>query len=400
MLYLIGIIITFFLAVLLLTKRNKSEADNILTTWLFLIGVHLSFYYLHYSGNHLEYPFLLGLELPLPFVHAPLLYLYTASLTNQSRHKKYRLLHFLPILFIYILFSSFLTSSNANKLYVYQNHGINYQIHLKVIYFVIIISGLCYIFLALLLIKKHKNNIVNNFSYTENITLNWLRYIIVGLILIWVMIIVGNDYLIFSAVVLYVIFIGYFGIKQVGIFTQTQSFDQNSNNKVLHFNKNGGKQQNLKQRDNEEAEELIRVDIKDQELNLEQDFIKYQKSSLIEPVIKEIHQKLVFIMQSEKLYKNPTLTLSELARRLDVQSNHLSQIINSIEKKNFFDYINSQRIEEFKAIVTFPENRKFTLLYLALECGFNSKTSFNRNFKKVTNLSPSEYLNKRNIELT
>ncbi|MFZ1519745.1 MAG: AraC family transcriptional regulator [Ignavibacteriaceae bacterium] len=248
--------------------------------------------------------------------------------------------------------------------------------------------------------KKYKNNLVNNFSNTENITLNWLRYIIVGLILIWVMIILGNDYLLFSAVVLYVIFIGYFGIKQVGIFTQTQAFDQNSNNNALTFNKNSGKQQNLKQRDNEDTEELIRVDIKDQELNLEQDFIKYQRSSLNEPVIKEIHHKLVFIMQSEKLYKNPTLTLSELARRLDVQSNHLSQIINSIEKKNFFDYINSLRIEEFKSIVTFPENRKFTLLYLALECGFNSKTSFNRNFKKVTNLSPSEYLNKQNIELT
>ena len=97
-------------------------------------------------------------------------------------------------------------------------------------------------------------------------------------------------------------------------------------------------------------------------------------------------------MQEEKLYKNSELTLADLSQKLNVHPNVLSQVINSAEQKNFYDYINCQRIEEFKRIILLPENQKFTLLSLAFECGFNSKTAFNRNFKKATGISPSEYL--------
>ena len=71
MFYLAGIIITFFLAVLLAGKNGKSQADQILTAWLILTGVHLAMFYLYLSGNYLKFPWLLGLHLPLPLVHGP-----------------------------------------------------------------------------------------------------------------------------------------------------------------------------------------------------------------------------------------------------------------------------------------------------------------------------------------
>ena len=71
----------------------------------------------------------------------------------------------------------------------------------------------------------------------------------------------------------------------------------------------------------------------------------------------------------------------------------------SLAGKNFFDYINTHRTEEFKKLVSNPNNRKFTLLSLAFECGFNSKSSFNKYFKKVTGQSPSEYLQHLNVEV-
>ncbi|MNY28251.1 Helix-turn-helix domain protein [compost metagenome] len=70
-----------------------------------------------------------------------------------------------------------------------------------------------------------------------------------------------------------------------------------------------------------------------------------------------------------------------------------------MEKKSFYDYINELRIEEFKIIVVLPENQKFTLLSLAYDVGFNSKTSFNRNFKNITGLSPTAYLQQQKIQL-
>ncbi|MBJ7428273.1 MAG: AraC family transcriptional regulator [Bacteroidia bacterium] len=102
-------------------------------------------------------------------------------------------------------------------------------------------------------------------------------------------------------------------------------------------------------------------------------------------------------MQSEKLFINPELTLNDLAAALNVLPNHLSQVINSKENKNFYDYINQLRVEEFIRLIALSENQKFTLLSLAYECGFNSKTSFNRNFKKVTDLTPSEYIKQEKI---
>ena len=104
-------------------------------------------------------------------------------------------------------------------------------------------------------------------------------------------------------------------------------------------------------------------------------------------------------MTEKKIYTEPELTLNSLAKLLEVHPNHLSQVINSIEGKNFYDFINFYRIEEFKRLVIRPESKNYTLLSLAYECGFNSKTSFNRNFKKSTGLSPSEFLQHQQIVL-
>ena len=112
-----------------------------------------------------------------------------------------------------------------------------------------------------------------------------------------------------------------------------------------------------------------------------------------------LHSRLTQLMETEKIYTESELSLSELANRLNTLPNYLSQVINDKEGKNFYDYINMLRIEEFKTLVSRPENRKYTLLSLSYDCGFNSKSSFNKNFKKVTGLSPSEYLNHLNMEV-
>lgn len=101
---------------------------------------------------------------------------------------------------------------------------------------------------------------------------------------------------------------------------------------------------------------------------------------------------LTNLMKQDKPFTNPELTLGEIAEQLRVHPNKLSQVINSVTQKNFYDYINSWRVDEFIHLVNKPDNRNYTLLSIAFECGFNSKSSFNRNFRKITGLSPSEYL--------
>ena len=103
-------------------------------------------------------------------------------------------------------------------------------------------------------------------------------------------------------------------------------------------------------------------------------------------------------MDTEKLYKESDLTLTQLAKQLNTHPNYLSQIINEKEEKNFFDYINTLRTKEFIELIAKSDNQKFTLLGLAYDCGFNSKSSFNKYFRKITGKSPSEYLNTKRSE--
>jgi AraC-like DNA-binding protein len=118
---------------------------------------------------------------------------------------------------------------------------------------------------------------------------------------------------------------------------------------------------------------------------------KYTKSGLTEETSVQLHQKLTQLMAEEGLYRQSELSITDLASRLGVHPNYLSQIINQKESKNFYEYVNTYRLEEFKRLVAMSKNQQFTLLSLAYDCGFSSKSSFNRYFKKATGKTPSEY---------
>lgn len=389
MFYVIGIVVTFFLAAILISKHGKTGADWILTLWLMVMGIHLASFYMFVTGKNFQFPYLLGIEAPLPLLHGPFLLLYTEALTNQIAFRKYRILHFAPFLFSYLLFFQFLLLPSEQKILVYKNYGVGFETLTGFMSVMISISGVVYVGLSLWLLKKHKQTILNQFSYAEKINLAWLRYLIYGIGLIWVFVIIGNEPAIYSTVVVFVIFLGYFGINQVGIFTQKLPMELPMELKALAPIE-------ISSSENIPAHALKIMTLSGEE---EIKKAKYLKSSLTEQAAENIHALLAQYMNDKKLFVNPELTLAELAHVLQVHPNNLSQVINTFEKKTFFDYINLMRIEEFKRIVSLPENQKFTLLGLANNCGFNSKTSFNRNFKNATGLSPTDYLKQAQINL-
>lgn len=373
MIYQIGVFIAFFLSLLVLTKKERNKADIILGIWMIIIGLHLFGYYSFVSEIIYIYPFLMWLNLPYAFLHGPMLYLYTEALTNPDRFKSKKwILHFiLPILMTFTLLPVMLLPENE-RILLYKNNGKGFE-NLMLFDWIIplSISGIFYIIITNILLYKHKKRILNQFSNQEKINLNWLRFLFYGMGLTWVIIIFGgSDKWIFSVSSIFLIFIGYFGIKQVGIFTdQSIEFFENEPIISIFFENNN-------------------------ELVIEKK--KYAKSGLSEDSAKILHEKLKYLMISEKLFTEPELTLTDLASRLEVHPNYLSQVINELEGVSFYEYINNLRIEEFKKLVSIPENQKYTLLALAYDCGFNSKTTFNRVFKKVTNLSPSEYVRNLN----
>jgi len=105
-----------------------------------------------------------------------------------------------------------------------------------------------------------------------------------------------------------------------------------------------------------------------------------------------IADRLSKVMENEKLYIQSELNLQDLAQHLKVNAVSLSATINQVFGQNFNDFINSLRIEEFVRRYEEDVNRRFTLLSLALDSGFNSKATFNRAFRKIKGSSPKEYL--------
>ena len=96
-------------------------------------------------------------------------------------------------------------------------------------------------------------------------------------------------------------------------------------------------------------------------------------------------------MSEKKPYLENELTLAKLAEMLSVPQHHLSQILNEKLNQNFFDFVNNYRIQEAKKLLVSPDGGLLTILAIAEEVGFNSKSAFNNAFKKVTNTTPSEF---------
>lgn len=360
--YLAGVFISCFSSFLIAGKRKKIMADYILAAWFLIIGIHLMLFILFFSGSYIKFPYFLGYEVIFPFIHGPMLYLYVLSVTGKAPGRKIWLLHFVPVFIVFVMLFKLLILSPWDRLAIYQRGGDEYQLISSILKNMMILSGILYIVVSFFAVRKYTREIANQYSNTEKINLTWLYYLIAGLALIWVAVMIRNDILIFFIVVLFIVTAAYFGISRVGIL-------------------------NLP---------VIAANVSEEERDDEA--VKYQKNSPGEEAIIAVYEKLAYQMEKESLYKDPELNLNHTAALLEVHPNILSQAINSIENKNFYDYINRQRIEEFKRLAVLPENRKYTILSLAFESGFNSKTSFNRNFKKYMNCSPRDFLKSQNIE--
>ncbi len=388
MLYISGIILAFFLSLILVTKRNKTAADYILVAWLFFTGLILLTHYLFITKQYEKYPSLVVSGFSIPLLVGPFLYIYTMLQTIESTFKKKILLHFIPFIVSLLLYADFYFLPFERQVEIFRQSGQGYEgralINLAAIY----LSGIIYVWFALRALIKYKKNIVQQFSNTEKINFNWLLYLIIWIGAIWVVILfTRNSTFIFSSIALFVLWLGHFGIRQVNVFSQ----NYNAAAPVVTSK-------------NEMSKEIITevippatIEPESMTMNENIDSSKYQKSSLSDEEAESIHDRLIKIMEEKKPYTNPDLTLTDLAKSLDVHPNYLSQVINSKEKKPFYDLINERRVKEFIVSVSQPYNQQFTLLALAYDCGFNSKASFNRNFKKHTGLTPTDFLKNKNI---
>ncbi|MCX6581187.1 MAG: helix-turn-helix domain-containing protein [Candidatus Aminicenantes bacterium] len=118
---------------------------------------------------------------------------------------------------------------------------------------------------------------------------------------------------------------------------------------------------------------------------------KYKTSALLPETVEQVLPRLLQLMEKEKVFLKADLNLKSLAQRLNVHYNYLSQIINERLSQSFNDFINSYRIQEAKKKLLDPAEDNKTILDIAYDTGFYSKSVFNTAFKKFTGMTPSEF---------
>ena len=121
-------------------------------------------------------------------------------------------------------------------------------------------------------------------------------------------------------------------------------------------------------------------------------------SSPAKPRLKEnesskLSIQLAQLMQEEKLYTEPDLSLSQLATRMDISLHEISWLLNKEIGKNFYQYVNHFRIEEAKELLQSPGHQHLNILAIGFTAGFNSKTAFNSAFKKMVGMTPADFRN-------
>ncbi len=126
---------------------------------------------------------------------------------------------------------------------------------------------------------------------------------------------------------------------------------------------------------------------------------KYQTSSLTQGASESIKRHMERLLREEKVFKENELRLADLAAYMNISRHQLSQVINEHYGVNFFELINSRRVEHVKRLLADPAFSHYTIMQIAYDAGFNNKASFNRYFKKEIGMTPSAYRIKENREV-
>jgi AraC-like DNA-binding protein len=360
--FLIGGIQAFFLAFVFAYNKSPVLAARFLKVWITFLGIHLTVVYLSATGFFKYHPQYFSLTTSLLLLEGPFLYFYVLLATNKIQKLKIEFLtHAFPFLFFtgyffyrinlptvadrYELIRNILSDSSN---IIVQVFGLFNHLHLIV-----------YLILSIRVIRQYTRQISDEFSYTDDINLAWLKNVIIGMIAISLIIIAGlilsdlflftshdfKAYMIYSAFAALPFYLSFFAIRQKIIYSAV----------------------------------------------IESVEPKYESSGLSKDDSKNLALALEQLMKSKQPHLNAKLALKDLAAELNIHPKRLSQVINENFGQNFFNYINAYRVEEFKKQVHGKKFDHYTLLSIGLDCGFNTKSSFNSIFKKFAGMTPSEY---------
>jgi AraC-like DNA-binding protein len=351
--------LTVFIVFLIL-RKNRRLPNTLLAVFLFsqLAMVLSAFGYGHYDFFYSRFPHIYYVNMPFFFLVSPVLYFFVRSLTvpGFSITQK-QILHFIPFACAFLYFTVAFYVHPASVKRQILDAGGPILIRTKIAYVLLYYTQiLIYNVASLKTIARFRAGLKQQYSSVERINLSWLRFVIYGFIAAWLV-----DVFHFTSRTLslrlpmdllfvdFIVFLVFYNVIFFKGWTHPQIFITDPGS-------------------------------------------KYRNSLLTEAQKRQYLEELEKFMKDQKPYLDPLLTLPALSRKIHIPPRYLSQILNESMKQNFFDYINSHRIEESKRLLRDKNRREKTVLEVLLEVGFNSKSSFNSAFKRYTGMTPTSFM--------
>ncbi|MGB5436937.1 MAG: helix-turn-helix domain-containing protein [Maribacter sp.] len=342
---------------MVLTKKGNTTANRILGLFFLLWEIDFFDGALMLNGFYLEHPNLALWTDSFLFLYGPLIYFYT--LFTIDGNKKFRisyLIHFLPFLlgFIVLLIIYHLQPIDYKLKILEGITTFNQPVESFIGFLFIYLHFFSYIFLSYHRLKNAERNLKNYYSYP---ILRWLYNLLFGLSIVLSLSIVSSIFQFLGATMYFnlsVIII----LLSIGVFVGRLIFKSLDQQSPMLTQLSGR---------------------------------KYSGSDLAQNEVEAIRSKILGALDKDELFLDPELSLEKLSEKIGITKRNVSQVINEVMGKNFFDLINTYRIERAKRIFMKNKDPKLTVLEVLYEVGFNSKSSFNTQFKNKTGLTPSEF---------
>ena len=354
------------LALMLFLRTQASRNGRKWLAWLLLaLGIASIFHAFNELSFYLDFPHLIRLNWGLTLIYGPLLFLYVRQLTqDEVKLTREDFLHFSPYLLNLILLLPFFLQEGESKIQILDyftaiiTRGMDiYRPYYYLLQIGIALWGWNYTLKCLPLLRSYRKRLLANYGDIEKRQLNWMESIVYGFMGLFVLFVISlalnftttypdfdhEQYFYLGSFAL-VYWMTFKSVKLEGNMAPSQAEVTSSSNTT----------------------KLLDVDTKQKD-------------------------QLLAYMREEKPYLNSELTAVDLAKSLGLTRHQLSQILKEQVGKNFYDFINTYRVDAFKSHLEDPAFSNYNLLGIALESGFKSKSSFNAIFKKVTGMTPSQY---------
>ena len=393
---LLGAAHGLFLGLILLSTGKFAGTGRIyLALFTLAFALDLGHEYLYQSRYLLNFLGLAFIDPIVNLVYGPCLYLYTRALTQGTSFKfsSWQGLHGVPVSMavIVVLFLPELNPQQFTAIYYAELENlsgpeISVQKTISSIALTSVFTMGLYLYCSIRLLGVHASAVRQQFSALEKITLNWLRSLLIAFAILFMLLVLDgffsglfglNDQLnklLYLGIVVVIYAMGYLGMRQSAIFTGQKPLT------LVDTELHQPKAKPVAAKTNAEAgnDETVTVS-------------KYQKSALDAAASAVLCEELKRYMEIEKPHLENRLNLSQLADLMNITPNYLSQVINEQLQINFFDFINGYRIEEAKTMLEDPGAENLSVVTIAYQAGFNSKSAFYSAFKKFVGCTPNEY---------